>query len=79
MYKRYLAQTLHQLHINDIMAVSATDVVDFLFNDEFGLSDNNSDESDEDCIYGYLGTAVLHRPEARVDFPSKDGHGTELA
>ena len=64
-----MAQTLHQLRVNDIMAVLATDVVDFLFNNEFGLSDNDSNESDEDCIYGYFGAAVLHREEARVDFP----------
>ena len=42
--------------------VSASEVVNTLFDDEFGLSeDDNSDESNEDCIYGYLGAAVLHR------------------
>ena len=53
--------------------VSASEVVNILFDDEFGLSeDDNSDESDEDCIYGYLGAAVLHRPDSRVDFPAED-------
>ena len=56
-----------------VSRVSAREVVNTLFDDEFGLSeDDNSDESDEDFIYGYLGAAVLHRPESRVDLPSED-------
>ena len=54
-------------------SVSVSKVVNTLFDDEFGLSeDDNSDESDEDCIYGYLGAAVLHQPDSRVDFPAED-------
>ena len=53
--------------------VLASKVVNTLFDDEFGLSeDDYSDESDEDCIYGYLGAAVLHRLDSRVDFPAED-------
>lgn len=54
------------------MAVSVSDVVDSLFDDEFGLDNDYSDESNEECIYGYLGAAVWHWADARVDFPSED-------
>ena len=66
---------MQTLRVNDIMAVSrvlASEVVNTLFDDKFGLSEDNSDESDEDCIYGYLGAAVLHQTESRVYLPSED-------
>ena len=76
MYKKSYAQALRQLRVNDIMAVSrvsASEVVDSLFDDQFGLSeDDHSDESDQDCIYGYLGAAVLHRPDSWVGYSSED-------
>ena len=76
MYKKSYAQTLRQLRVNDIMAVSrvsASEVVDSLFDDQFGLSeDDHSDESDEDSIYGYLGAAVLDRPDSWVGYSSED-------
>ena len=38
----------------------AEDVVDVLFDDDFGLSDeDNSDEEDGDRIYGYLGSSFF--------------------
>ena len=53
-----------------VSRVSASEVVNLLFDDKFGLS--NSDESDKDCIYGYLGATVLHRPDSWVDFSFED-------
>ena len=72
MYKKSYAQALCQLRVNDIMAVSRVSASS-LFDDQFGLSeDDHSDESDEDCIYGYLGAAVLHRPDSWVGYSSED-------
>ena len=82
MYKKSYAQALRQLRVNDIMAVSrvsASEVVDSLFDDQFGLSeDDHSDESDEDCIYGYLGAAVT-RLLGWLFFRRRGGCGTKLA
>ena len=56
-----------------VSRVSTSELVNTLFDDEFCLSeDDNNDGTDEDCIYGYLGAAVLNQPESRVDLPSKD-------
>ena len=52
---------------------TAGEVLDCLFEDEFGLSDDGtSDEDDEDYIYGYLGGKILRRPDPRFDFPAED-------
>ena len=38
-------------------------VVDALFDDDFGLSDeNNSEDNEGDCIHGYLGSSFLWPP-----------------
>ena len=54
------------MHINYIMASSrylAENVVDALFDDEFGLLDeDNSEDNEDDCIYGYLGSSFLRPP-----------------
>ena len=38
----------------------AENVVDALFDDDFGLSDeNNSEDNEDDCIHGYLGSSFF--------------------
>lgn len=55
-----LCAKLASLRINDIMALSVGEVLDNLFEKEFGLSDeDNSDDDDEDRICDYLGGRVL--------------------
>ena len=41
----------------------AENVVDALFDDDFGLSDeDNSEDSEDDYIHGYLGSSFLRLP-----------------
>ena len=38
----------------------AENVVDALFDDDFGLSDeDNSEDNEDDCIHGYLGSSFF--------------------
>ena len=57
-------QSRRQLRINYIMASSrylAENVVDAPFDDDFGLLDeDNSEDNEDDCIHGYLGSLFLH-------------------
>ena len=41
----------------------AENVVDALFDDNFGFSDeDNSEDNEDDCIHGYLGSSFLWLP-----------------
>ena len=69
--KETFAQFESQLRVNDIMASSrylAENVVDALFDDDFGLSDeDNSEDDEDDRIYGYLGSSFFTPAEPAVD------------
>ena len=50
----------------------AENVVDALFDDDFGLSDeDNSEDNEDDCIHGYLGSSFLRLPNPAIKIYKK--------